>query len=298
MGDLKRRHHYVWRRYLVSWANAGRVWCRRRGAVFASDPMNLAQQRDFYKLKPLSKADVFFIRKMIEKQEDPGVRKFNLGFLERYRLASTLAFLPPPKGVDLKEFEAVQAELRHNFDEDLHGLLEQTEEPHLDDLLNGDAKGLTARRVEFMHFLAGQHMRTKRIHEGVMQRMTPSIKTLGADAESCWPVLRHAFANSIAASLTGDAAYKLVLVRNETVVPFITGDQPVVNTKVTPAARGQPPTECELFYPVSPTRAVLVSESAEWTERGLSLEQVMWLNRLMVENSHEMVFANSAEQLT
>lgn len=101
----------------------------------------------------------------------------------------------------------------------------------------------------------------------------------------------------MAANLAGDAAFDLLLVKNATDVPFITGDQPVVNTKVTPETRGEPPTECELFYPVSPTRAVVVSESKEWTRSELSVEQVLRFNRLMMENSHEMVFASVREQL-
>jgi len=61
----KRRHHFVWQYYLKPWAVDGRIACWRNGQVFRTDPINVAVERDFYRLRDISERDVATIRQMI-----------------------------------------------------------------------------------------------------------------------------------------------------------------------------------------------------------------------------------------
>ena len=64
--------------------------------------------------------------------------------------------------------------------------------------------------------------------------------------------------------------FKLVLLDNETGVPFITGDQPIINVH---AAGSEAPPE-RLFYPLSPKRAMMLLELAAERSTALSINEV------------------------
>jgi putative heme iron utilization protein len=90
---------------------------------------------------------------------------------------------------------------------------------------------------------------------------------------------------------------KLVLVRNDTDVPFVTADQPAINLKGT---RPRPPENLSIYYPISPQLALLLADVGEepmFPAQGLTAEQASALNRKVVEASHKQVFAQSRESL-
>jgi hypothetical protein len=90
---------------------------------------------------------------------------------------------------------------------------------------------------------------------------------------------------------------RLLLVRNPTIVPFVTGDQPVINLHATTPL---PPTQLSFYYPISPTLALILSESDEepvYSSGSLSPIQASQLNGQMLESSHSQVFGNSKEVL-
>lgn len=90
--------------------------------------------------------------------------------------------------------------------------------------------------------------------------------------------------------------FNLVLVDNDTGTPFLTGDQPIINLQHTHA--GKPPEKFELYYPLSPTKAMFFVESSN--KRGdfpFSAVSVNNYNMMIVKNSHEQVFSNSEQYL-
>ena len=48
--------------------------------------------------------------------------------------------------------------------------------------------------------------------------------------------------------------HRLVLLNNQTGIPFVTGDQPIINLHATFGK--VPPESLEFYYPISPTRAM------------------------------------------
>ena len=54
--DVKKQH-YVWEFYLKAWRFEGnKVWCNRNGNVFNTSTENVAQERRFYEITPLTKS--------------------------------------------------------------------------------------------------------------------------------------------------------------------------------------------------------------------------------------------------
>jgi hypothetical protein len=88
-----------------------------------------------------------------------------------------------------------------------------------------------------------------------------------------------------------------VILNNLTEVEFITGDQPIVNLL---AVADRPATELSLYYPLSPTKALLLSDAGRRlmvTNDSFNEKWAVELNRKIAENSHSQVFARDARAL-
>ena len=147
-----------------------------------------------------------------------------------------------------------------------------------------------------LHFLATQHMRTK----GIKVRTIEILKRKSnLDASRIWDILSH-----MAATNTGMSVFlererrKLVLVENTTDLPFITGDQPLVNLHGSDGEKS--PATLSWYYPISPRLALFLTEVDEgptYTTAGLTSAQVSDLNARIAAASHRQLFGPSRELL-
>ena len=72
----------------------------------------------------------------------------------------------------------------------------------------------------------------------------------------------------------------MILIHNDLGMPFITGDQPVINTYAVNAINAQID-NVEFYYPVSPTLAILISDKEEYrgkNRKSFTLEEVHLFN--------------------
>jgi hypothetical protein len=63
----KRRHHHVWQRYLKSWTTNRAIWCLQNGRIFSTGTLNIAVEKDFYKLHKLTREDIALIKMLFDK---------------------------------------------------------------------------------------------------------------------------------------------------------------------------------------------------------------------------------------
>ena len=68
--QLKHKQHYVFQRYLSAWTINNQVWCKRNGKKFPTGTINVAQQRDFYRIKDLNDDEKKFLSIMWRKKSD------------------------------------------------------------------------------------------------------------------------------------------------------------------------------------------------------------------------------------
>lgn len=80
----KRKQHYVWEHYLKAWAVAGRVWCQRGETRFRPSTDNVANERDFYRLKEMSAFDLQVVEAMIDRMGEP-LREGARGWIPNFR---------------------------------------------------------------------------------------------------------------------------------------------------------------------------------------------------------------------
>jgi hypothetical protein len=121
-----------------------------------------------------------------------------------------------------------------------------------------------------------------------------------AQFERTWNLLSHIFAINIGASIYAERSkFNMILLKNDSPKEFITADQPVVNSCVQDGSP-TPPEKVELYYPVSPRLAVLITEDekkAGMKCSDLCEDDVNLYNKLMVENSLEQLYATSLSAL-
>jgi hypothetical protein len=110
----------------------------------------------------------------------------------------------------------------------------------------------------------------------------------------------HMLAVNVGGNLLVDRAqFRIVLLNNETAVPFITGDQPVINIHEHCDAMGTP-REVEWYMPLSPKKAmlyVLAEHAPESPRATITGAEVQGYNVRMVEHSHDQLYGNSQDSL-
>lgn len=101
-------------------------------------------------------------------------------------------------------------------------------------------------------FIAAQNMRTRGVKERTIYRLK---ERMGMDISRIWDILSLIYSFNVGRSLFLERKRRTVLVvRNDTAVPFITSDQPVINLD----GNGETPPECLSFYsPLAPRLASL-----------------------------------------
>jgi hypothetical protein len=121
---------------------------------------------------------------------------------------------------------------------------------------------------------------------------------MNLDISRIWDILALTYAFNIGCSLFLERKRRdLILICNDSVVPFITGDQPVVNLH----GDGETgPDKLSMYYPISPRLALYLGEPNEATNiaRGaMAKEAVMELNLLIAKKSFTQIYAHSGAEL-
>jgi hypothetical protein len=296
LGEYKRRHHHVWQKYLKPWTTGGAILCLQNGRIFSTGTVNIAVEKDFYKLHKLTRDDITFLQMLFGKGHTLAVKN-HAHLLNRLMLPFQIAERMRGSRHYAKIIQHVD-EYASNVLEDYHAGIEAWFIPSLESALNGDISFYydDDRCIAFLHYLCTQYMRTKGIKERTIE-LCHSDRS--ADLTRVWNIMIHMAAFNIGASLFLERRRRsLVLIHNRTDVPFITGDQPAINLKST---RPRPPENLSIYYPISPRLGLLladVDEAPLFAAEGLTAMQASLLNRTMFDASYRQVFAQSRESLT
>lgn len=287
MGEKKkRRQHHVWQGYLKSWLIDDEIACMTGDKIFRGSTLNIAVDRDFYAIKKLNKLDVLLLEKLIEDTRSDPAKRTHRGFIQKFMIPDAL------EGLNA-EADALIDVYRTNVLEDHYAKIESSFIPFLARALKGDVDFYLDDRecMIFIHYLCSQHMRTKAIQTKIVEK---SYEGIGIDFSRIWPIMAHMYAINIGGPVYVERRRrKLVLLKNHTNMPFITGDQPVVNLL---SNSDEPPTELAFYYPISPNLALLINEvdgDIPLTSDGLTVEQVCGLNAKILAASHSQIYGCS-----
>ena len=269
--DVKKQH-YIWEFYLKAWCFEGnKVWCNRDGNVFNTSTENIAQERRFYEITPLTKDELGLIEAGIEKcpKENHSLLKIKLQNLINHSLYSD--------------------NTRKNALEDEYADMERRTIPLLQSLRNGftDILDNQYNKIIFSIFVGMQYTRTPKCRKGKISGLPDGPFQVSDNFLFYWSYIF--FSDSIG---SWTSSSKISLLKNETKIPFVTGDQPVINIKSN--YDNTPAKEIRLYYPISPKFALLFDEK-ETFDNSVSIQDVLFYNEKIKQASEVLVIGNQKD---
>ena len=175
--------------------------------------------------------------------------------------------------------------------------LEKHFNPLLDRARNGDLTFMAERenRPAFIHNIINQMLRTQKFDRLASDLVDDNPHTNIKIAT----YLRHLSAYDVASALVrnGDQ-YELNLIRNNTALEFITGDQPLCNLVPNEEA-----SQFDVYYPIAPRLALFFSRNGRFDNvygylKEPNVHEVDTLNRAICNVSIDQLYARSTEVLS
>jgi len=297
--NLKHRQHHVCQTYLRGWATDGKVWVLQAGVIRRAPTRDVAVKRHFYKLQALTEADLLFLRAWISKSPKR-LQRSHENFITMFGFPPTMRQQLPEAVVAANpELVARLDEQIVNAEEDFHSSLEGNVAPQIEAMRQGDVSFFADkyRGAKFAHFLALQHFRTNAMKTRVITRLRVRM---GLDVSRAWNVLAHIIASNVGFTFYLERkSNPLALLTNNTALPFITSDQPTINL-LGASDTDVVPEHLALYYPVSPTRAVVldaIEQPCGLVGKVLTDNDVKSLNAQVLRASVLQVFASSRDAL-
>lgn len=289
-----------WQHYLNAWAVEGSFCCYRQKdtKLFPTQPKVVASQTYFYETQRLTDADKKYLEDFISGATDERLRELNRDYVKMTQLSFDLrerlacADLLPAARAELQD------ELRwveRNLIERYHASIENKCQDILDSLRNESDIFYhdEVRCADFLYFLSLQYFRTARMREGLSN--LPSYVP-GHDPRRTGAVLNHIHATNVGASLYRERkVYRIVFLGNGTTIPFIAGDQPIINM-LDPKATD----DLEFYYPLAPRLAmVLTKDAVKFSDRARYVTgfEVERYNYAIYSKSDEQVYSNDQSYL-
>lgn len=294
--EKKTQQHYVWEYYLKSWCyNESQFYCLRKNEkIFSVNPEKIAKEREFYKLKNITDKEAKLIDEtFIKKQDSKILRSINREWIKYFRDI----FEEQKRASEDVEWDRLIEANIVNLEEDYHNKLENNAKPYIDSLKNGDLNKIKNNEPEFLIFLTTQYFRTKKLKDNAIV----FAREAGFEIEKIWNVLSHIFATSLTFGLiTRREEYKWNILVNNTNMPFLTGDQPVINTHADYSSSSEIENELELYYPITPSKALLITDKnyGESSDIEIQKSEVEKYNSLIYDASYKQIFSNKKEGLS
>ena len=293
----KKLNHFVSRFHLKAWATGNQIWCLQDSEIFQTNVRNVAAENHFYRLREISRADIEFIREAVIKDSPERLKPLHENLLRQFTTPHTAKAHFQRSGTGTPQLlDAIERDIAE-ANENFHQSIEESFQPYLERLRAGDLTFLATKEdaVKFYRGLAVQYMRTN--HRRKTALMAPENLAI---YERTANVMTHILAVNIGYSLFVDhPRLKLLVLDNPTDVPFITADQPVINMAAAVKVL-IPPTRFDGYYPVSPTKALLVLEpDSEFLPDRLTVTpmEAHFYNLRIASRAYQQVFASRREEL-
>lgn len=290
MNTETKKQHYVWRKYLNPWklnTEDRKIWTLiiKHNKVAYVSLMDVAQASYFYKMNELTPIEIHACRNFA-KQFPSFTQPFADALIKGYEAISSNRMTENDK----RDFALHLIDNMQSHYERMGNQLLRCK--CLDDLRNIQDK------YQAVFYLCVQYGRTNKMREsGIVGYKDSPLKR--EFYNKVFPFISLLVATTIGHNLFVTNP-RYVFVRNDTSIPFITCDQPVINLKKDDFDENGDVKDFELYYPISPSAAIIISRNHlldEYSEILADKSFVKDKNEKMCENASLYIFANNEEIL-
>ncbi|QDY37779.1 DUF4238 domain-containing protein [Pseudomonas putida] len=304
--EVKRKHHHVWADYLKRWSPDGlNVFYSTPTRKIKSDSVRgLAMEMDFYKVTYLTDYDVKVILQWSGNSAED-LQKAHQSYLDDFLRFQRANDVYKQSGKSDQTVEKSIKALESKLVENLHSAHEREASPILKELAEGRISCLYENDsiMKFTTFLGHQFTRTKNFKDRVLQvphgAPIESIKFFRSMSNSWW-FMSYMFGMNLGRELyLFRSNYTHSLLFNSTQIPFITSDQPVINVHPEVWEGSSQPAFLDLYYPISPQYAYVISEPNNFPGGVSQITQnkVIELNQKMAARSRSIIFGSNYESV-
>ena len=256
----------------------------------------VAQERFYYSLQDFTLEEEMILEEIVKKFSIPEVVDMNLEFYAALTSYSKIKRELNKKNIPdniRKELDKQLNLLKQNTVEDIHMRVESLGKKLIISNSISEIEILFNEENRFttFAFISMQYHRTKKMRLALQDfaKNHRYIKEIYSDPISI------IFANNLAWALAYYQKCNIVLLKNETVTPLITGDQPAMNVKHHIKNENGYVGEFELYYPLSPRDALLIQVKEKDKEnsvesRNMVIEDVNSFNKLIFDYSEMFAF--------
>lgn len=306
----KKLHHFVPKFYLRAWALDEQLFCLQNGKITPRHLEKVAAENYFYRLNEISFEDAEFVKNLIIKDSPVGLQEshrflvyaFTLPHIAKRKLEERIRTAEESREIldeeAIQEARAVIDQQIIELNENYHTSIEELFLPILESMQAGDLSFLDDQQTRFAFYygLSVQYARTNHIKGSRIVMKQEDLERYKRIAN----LLTHIMAVNVGHSLIGNHQNQtIMLLDNTSEVSFVTADQPVINISANPKEY-KPPAKFELYYPLSPTKAVMLLEAESDhlpRDRSVTGEQAHLYNLHMAAHSFRQVYSNSQAEL-
>ncbi|MCI9875094.1 DUF4238 domain-containing protein [Pseudomonas atacamensis] len=300
--EVKRKHHYVWARYLQAWASKKEIhYITKKGLPATESVKGVAKELGFYKITTFNDDDLLYIR-TISKLASKDLQQIHEGFLNNFIAISNI--LKGRAREHQPDTDLVSQILQFNVLEDMHGKIERQAWPMISELRKGNTSLLAdiVQKHSFFFYIAQQLVRTKTVRDKSLDASSRHLPQFVTDAmKRNWWFVSFLLGINLGKGLLEVPKERHFLIENKTIKPFITSDRPVVNVHscMCMTLPDEPPEKLDLYYPLSPTHAYMINDSEDYNhlKEQVTIEDVIHLNKRMAETCGETVYSSTKESI-
>lgn len=304
--QVKKKHHYIWSHYLKQWAVNKNVFYLTKNGKIASDSVKgLAYEDGFYKIHPLSKQDVDYILACIRVFPSPYLRYLHIRYLSQFvQLSHIYESLNESDESDLRLKKIIEQNSLENLYTNFEGEILKIHQA----LINGTPSILQNNHsmLKFCIYIGHQMTRTKAFRDrtiGVIRtHFSEDLKTyIDLHNRNYW-FISYMLGFNIGIDLFRTRASDVhIFITNNTSVPFITSDSPIINIHkcLKNKAPLEAPTYADFFFPISPKYAYMINQSNDYNSlaKNISEEEVRLLNTRIASRRQQTLFGLTRESI-
>lgn len=318
MNKITKRQHVVNREYLAKWAdNNNQVYCLdNKGKLFPANPVRLCVHNYFYEIKSLNIVEKKLLLLMVGDEDNKLlvsnsnncdtdkniVKYFNELNSKKYRhpmlgiidvlffSAEVKPFLEKKKIIDPVLIKNIYKE----GIEDFETFFERIGLFSLKKIFSCKFSNSVKDFSDLIYFISIQYSRT----DVLKKRMIAKLNEFSVDINKIFPLIHICIAFKTANYLLNTELHISILYNN-TKIPFITGNQPVINIKNLNTE--EEAKELEFYYPISPTLSILISPKGINNKRlihnrNVSIDEANYYN-ILIKKFSSKIFSNNKEIL-